>query len=54
MIFDVHEQFLGPEHMTKQVQNSHYDGGMERWDCDKYVTLQKEQHTVMKGLIGLS
>ena len=33
------------------LQNSHYDGEKKGWDWDKYVTLRKEQHTIMKHMV---
>ena len=35
----------------RELQNSHYDGEKKLWDWDKYVTLNKEQHTIIKSLL---
>ena len=55
--FDIHKQFLRPDHVARQaaeaegkLQNSHYDCKREMWDWDKYVALHKEQHAIMKNL----
>ena len=59
MFFDINKHFLSPDHVTQQVtntegklQNSHYDGEIKTWVWDKYVTLHKEQHIIMKSLTG--
>ena len=34
----------------RKLQSSHYDGEKKGWEWDKYVTLHKEQHTIMESL----
>ena len=57
VFFDIHEHFLGPDHVARQaacaegkLQNSHCNGGRNTWDWDKYVALHKEQHAIMESL----
>ena len=58
VFFDIHKQFLSPDHVTMQateaerkLQNSHYDGEKKSWDWDKYVAIHKEQHTIIESLV---
>ena len=57
VLFNIHEQFLGHDHMARQateaerkLQTSHYDGDRKTWDWGKYVALPKKQHAIMEGL----
>ena len=45
VIFNVQKHFL-----QRNLQISHYDGKKKGWGWDKYVTLHKEQHTIMGSL----
>ena len=59
MFFDILKQFLVPDHVTRQSTEAkrklhHYDGEKKGWDCDKYITLHKEQQTIMKTLVDQS
>ena len=54
--FDIH-WFLCCDHVARQateterkLQSSHYDCEKDRWGWDKYVTLHKEQQTIMESL----
>ena len=56
VFFDIHEQLLGPDHVARQtskaerkLQKSHY-GEKKGWDWYKYVTLHKEQYTIMESI----
>ena len=58
MFFDIHEKFLGPDHVARQtteegrkLQSFHYECKKKKWDWDKYVTLHKEQHTIMNSMV---
>ena len=53
MFFNIHEQFLGPDHVAektieaeRKLQNQYYDGKKKGWDWDKYLTHQKEQQAL--------
>ena len=57
MFFDIHKQFLGPDHVARRaadaegkLQNFHYNGERKIWDWEKYVALHKERHTIMESL----
>ena len=57
MLFNVHKQFLSPDHITRKaadaerkLQNSHYDHEKKGWDWENYVALNKEQHTIITSL----
>ena len=57
VFFDIHNQFLGPNHVARQatetegkLQNSHYDGERKMWYWNKYVALYKKQHVIMESL----
>ena len=57
VFFDIQKWSLGPDHVAKHVaeterklQTCHYDGERNGWDWEKYVTLHKEQHAIMKSL----
>ena len=66
MFFDSHQQFFGPNRVAKQateaerkLQDSQYDGENKGSNKDKYVALNKKQHTNMArpadpGLSGLA
>ena len=34
-----------------KLQNSHNDSEKKSWDWDRYVTLHKKQHTIIKSLV---
>ena len=36
----------------RKLQTSHSGGERKRWDWDKYIALNKEQHDIMESLIG--
>ena len=40
---------MWPGRPQKQ-KTSHYDGERKMWDWDKYITLHKEQHSIMDSL----
>ena len=40
-----------PQKQKKKLQNSHYYGEKKAWGWDKYVTLHKEQHTIIEHLV---
>ena len=57
VFFDIHKNISCPWPFSsqaykaeKKLQSSHYDGEKKRWDCNEYVTLHKEQNTIMEIL----
>ena len=57
VFFHLHKPFLCSDHVARQtteaerkLQTSHYDYERKGWDWDKYITLHKEQHTIMESL----
>ena len=55
VFYDIHKQFLSHDHVTRQavernLLNAHSDSEKKGLNWDKYVSLYKEQHTIMESL----
>ena len=54
----LYQHFLGPNNVDNmatqtedKLKNTAYHGEQRRWDFERYVNVQKQQHSIMEGLM---
>jgi hypothetical protein len=56
---ELYKHFLGPNNVDNmatmaedtKLKSAVYNGEQSRWDFERYINVQKAQHSIMEGLV---